>query len=625
MLRLGFFHKVKVFGKALGLEGSLTCNELACYYEAMNTSYLFSRGVRKTLGNINWVAVGVGGGYGLLTVAWMALVIGKFNSALASWPSSFDWPLDVSLFPMAFNAVTHLSFTFSTPLFNAPQGANLAWTAMNYAWALGFSPLAALWGVLAGYNAILFCSFVTNGMAMYWALRHWVKWRLAAFVGGAMFMFSPFVVGQALANHLQLVSLWTLPIIGVLVYRTLVTQDAVPWKTGTMLGGLLLVQTFTSEEVEAQIIMFGVGIGVIWMWQHRRHSQLIKHAIVTVGWSMPLTVLGLGIMTQAQLLGGNVIHGQVVGAAAYGANLLDLVVPGQWNAITLPVITQLVEKVTFSPGEATAYIGVPIMLMGIMLWRRKEAFDVVVLAVAVVATVLMLGPVLIVGGQTSGLNILPMALIGKLPMLANLLPDRISLVLDAAIAVIVARFIDTYLRPRITVLSGGLLALAIASWLPIMPSAVVPPLPHFFQHPIHAAHTPILLVLPFAQVSTTTISEYWQAVANDSFAITGGDYTARPVGKGLFGDGPKLTHLTLDFYSIATYGRLAYPLNQVGNFNAYLRQHHVAAIVVGPAPHEKMMVAMIEALTHTRPQDTQGVWLWNISLPGFRDNLRVKP
>ena len=547
----------------------------------------------------------------------MLPVMGQFNRALASSPGSYDWTLDVSLFPMTLHAITHFDFTFVTPLLNAPHGANLAWTAMNYAWALAFSPIADVWGVIAGYNAMVFFSLVTNGVAMYWALRHWVEWRLAAFIGGALFMFSPFVIGQTLANHLQLVSVWTLPMIAVLMYRAMVTQDESPIKTGMLLGALLFVQAFTSEEVEAQVILFGVGIGLIWMWGHRSQVGALKHAVRTVAWSIPLAACGVGIVTYAQLFGGNAIHGLAVGAAAYSADVFDFVLPGHWSALTVSMIAKWVQSFTPAPGEATAYIGIPMIAIAAALWFKRSTFDLMVFGVAAAAVILMLGPSLTIGGRTSELDVLPMALIGRLPMLENLLPDRISLILDIAMAIIVARFIDKYLRSRPPILLCGLLLLTIGSWLPVLPSAIVPPTPTFFQHQVPTTPKPIFLVLPFAQVSTTTTSEYWQAVANDDFAMTGGNYGSRPVGVGVFTDGPTVTRLAFDFYCVATYGRLAYPLNEVGNFNDYLKEHHVSAIVVGPEPHEKMMVAVVERLTHTQPRATQGVFLWTVPLNGF--------
>jgi hypothetical protein len=551
-----------------------------------------------------------------LAMLWMLPVMGQFNRALASSPGSYDWTTDIALLPMIAHAMSHLAFTFRTSLLNAPYGVNLAWTALNYTWSFIMSPVTDIWGVIAGYNSIFLCSLVADGIAMYWALRHWTKSSVAAFLGGMMFMFSPYVVGQGLMNHLDLMAVWTLPVIAVLTYDAMETQYHSPKVTGMLIGGLLFVQAFTSEEVAAITVLFGVGVALVWAWRNRSKTLVLKHAISSACWAIPLAFGGLGTVTCAQFLGGGVIHGAVVGSASYSVDLLDFFLPGSWQATAIPAISQWVQHFTFAPAEATAYIGVPLFGITIVMWKHGDRFDRVVVIIAAVAALLALGPKLLVAGDKSVIDFLPMAVIGKLPMLDNLLPDRITLVLDAALSVLLARFTSQYMHHCRRVLVYGALLLAVGSWMPLWPTAVTPPTPIYFRHPIH--NTGIFLLLPFAQVGPTAISEYWQAVAGDQFAMTGGYFASRAVGAGAFTDGPRLSPLTLDFYSVTTSGRLWYPLPDTNDFNAYLRTHRVTIIVVGPEPHESMMLGVIERLTHVRPRRDQGVWVWRVPAAGFR-------
>jgi hypothetical protein len=86
------------------------------------------------------------------------------------------------------------------PLFshwvNVPFGANYAARVAIPLLALVASPITAVWGPVAATNFIISFSFFASAVAGYCFVRHWTQWRPAAFFGGLLFGFSPYVVAE---------------------------------------------------------------------------------------------------------------------------------------------------------------------------------------------------------------------------------------------------------------------------------------------------------------------------------------------------------------------------------------------------------------------------------------------
>ncbi len=58
------------------------------------------------------------------------------------------------------------------------------------------APLTLLGGPVLSFNALLTLALPVSALAMYACLRRWTTWRAAAFVGGLLYGFSPYIIGQ---------------------------------------------------------------------------------------------------------------------------------------------------------------------------------------------------------------------------------------------------------------------------------------------------------------------------------------------------------------------------------------------------------------------------------------------
>lgn len=555
----------------------------------------------------------VAGGYLGLALIWMAQALPRFTTSFAvDAPGPGDWLSNVFALRLAVLDLTSAHLGFSTTLLNAPQGVNLAWTALNYLGACVAVPITLVLGLAASYNSLLLVLLVANGTSMYWAATKWGLPNAAAVISGCTFMFCPYLIGQALMQHLDLLSAATVPIFFVLLRSLLQPTPRHPRTTGVLLGSLTGLQVFMSEEVLAWTLL-AAAAAVLFTWVSARPPRHAWAPLLTASlWGAPVALSALALLSSAQALGGGLISGPAVGAGYYRTDLLGFVLPGQWELLTTSALKSYMATITPALGEATTYIGVPLLLLIFTMWRRGTPSDRhLALAIGVLAIV-ALGHGVSLAGHYVPIPFMPMSLLARIPMLWNLLPDRSSLVLDFALSLLVGRYIEAFWSTQ-RIVAASVVGLTLASWLPVLPIAYSPPLPPYFvSHPTHLRARPNWLILPFAQTGPTAMGEYWQAATGDRFNLVEGYYAARSVTSPIV-TGPALTPATIDFFTITTQGRLVAPLDVAQpSFWAYLRRHDVALVIVGPEAHERLMLYALTFFMHRRPDYKQGVYVWRV-------------
>ena len=162
------------------------------------------------------------------------------DPALFLW--FFQWPATAL-------AHGHNPF-FSTALFH-PTGVNLLAQTSVTGLSLPLVPVTWIWGPVASLNV---ASTLTPALTAFFAfvvLRRWVRWTPAAFVGGLLYGFSPFVLTSLEFAHLMTAALMLLPLILAVLDELLVRQRHSPVRAGVALGLLVFAQFFLSSEVLA--------------------------------------------------------------------------------------------------------------------------------------------------------------------------------------------------------------------------------------------------------------------------------------------------------------------------------------------------------------------------------------
>jgi hypothetical protein len=169
------------------------------------------------------------------------------DPALFQW--FFQWPA---------TALQHGQNPFySTAMFH-PNGINLLSQTSVPAITIPLVPVTWIWGPIASFNVASTLTPALSALAAFAAVRRWATWWPAAFLGGLLYGFSPFVIDNLEFAHLMTAALMAIPLILIALDEILVRQRHKAWVSGLALGGLAFVQFFLSTELLVVIVMVAV-------------------------------------------------------------------------------------------------------------------------------------------------------------------------------------------------------------------------------------------------------------------------------------------------------------------------------------------------------------------------------
>jgi hypothetical protein len=107
----------------------------------------------------------------------------------------------------------------------APVGYNLTWAASVPALSLLASPITRLLGPLVAFNILTLIAPALEAWGAFLLCRLVGASNWSAFIGGYVFGFSPYVIGQIVGGHLFLTFVVWIPLIVYLSVRKLRNDD----------------------------------------------------------------------------------------------------------------------------------------------------------------------------------------------------------------------------------------------------------------------------------------------------------------------------------------------------------------------------------------------------------------
>ncbi len=435
-------------------------------------------------------------------------------------------------------ALLHHQNPFYTTFLNYPRGIDLLRNTLAPLLGLLTTPLTLTAGPAASVNLLLWASFPLSAGAMYALARRFVRSPLAGWVAGAIYGFSPYMVGQG-AVHLNLMfvplpPLILLTLVGVLEGRR---------RSGWILGALVVAQFFVNPEVLATTaIVATLTLGTSALMCPGRALPILRRSLPPVGRAALVAVLCLSYPVWVMIAGPFHYDGPVF-AGGLSADLLGPIVPtssqlldpGGWARVgDLLVRANIPENGSYL-GPALCVLLVALLVRYWRSWRLRLCA-----AMIGVCFVLSLGPQLTVDGVNTGVA-LPFALLEHLPLLDNILTVRIALYVDLYVALMVALAMDTMLadlsghiparpnRSRVGLWAWlGFVAtvaiLCVAEWLPHWPYPSAPTgVPAYFRASAvrRIPEGTVALVSPYPSVEEVQ-PMLWRASAAMRFRILGG-------------------------------------------------------------------------------------------------------
>lgn len=457
----------------------------------------------------------------LLTYACAAFLIFGLRIVLRTHMSYVGTGVDPQIFIWSFewwpHAVLHGANPFVTHAIWAPDGLNLAWTTSVPGLALLFAPLTLLIGPVTAFNVAAVAMPAAAAWTCFLLCRHLTRSVWASLVGGYLFGFSSYMLGQQ-EGHLHLTSVFLIPLIAVRALRFL--EGTIGRRQLVLQIGLLLALqlSFSTEVFFTGTLALATAMVIAFATLRELRPRLRSLLGNLVGAYVLVLAIGSPLLYYA--ISGLDTH-SINLPRNFSADLLNLVVPTQ---LTLASLRDHAIAGHFlgNDSERGAYLGLPILVAVGMYARTRSstATGRFLLANCAVGALAELGASLRFDGKQ--VTRLPLSLIDRLPLFNNVLPVRLSMFVSLATAVIVAIVVAT---TRSRWMRAALPTLAVVSLLPNFAShawITEPDNPRFiadrsYRVCLHPGE--ITLVFPSGARGDSML---WQAESDFWFRIAGG-------------------------------------------------------------------------------------------------------
>jgi hypothetical protein len=316
-----------------------------------------------------------------------------------------------------------------------------------------------------------------------------------------------------------------------------------------------------------------------------------------------------------QFLGPLRIHGAVQDTATFSTDLLNVILPTPYQLLAPASVTSISSHFSGLYHEATAYIGLPllVLLAWVVFDRRRDRRILVASAKGLLMLVLSLGPELHLGADSLHIP-MPWLPIGSLPLLDAVLPGRLTLYMWLAVAAIVAIGVDhaVAVDRRTAGVRLALVGLALVFVLPAPAASSTTAVPAFFRswEQQGISDDEVVLFAPWFEDGAGADPMVWAAVAEARPRMYEG-YVNVTDAEGRLRTGPPPGPLAKLMIRVQDTG--VRPVLSAADRAAAVQElihADVSDVIVGPLRYRTEMVALFTDLLGGPPIETGGVELW---------------
>ena len=388
---------------------------------------------------------------------WLLALISLVSYALIA-VAYFGWPVlahpyhyfvgdgaDTSLFMWMLNwwpfALSHHINPFYTNYVWYPQGYSIANATAVPFYALLFWPITTHFGAQISYNLLAIFLSAVNAWAMYGFAWFLTKRFSAAWVGGFIFGFSTYVIAQTMNGHLNLISLYALPLLGWTLCAF--CQEKVrTWVTLLLLIAIFSLSFGTSREIFAIIWVIGTCTAflALYYFKHYRNQILKSYGLCIIANAVTLCIYWPYFWAFIHYA-----HTTRTGAAWSTEGFFwNSILPTRISLANLLLPEGLISKLSTQPlATLTNYMGLFIIVL--LLFWLKKAFKSATRAFLVwgwfIGFIASLGPFILITDHLFSHIFSPTFLLAYLP------------------------FVDKIIAPRFTLCAWFFLSLIVAMWI----------------------------------------------------------------------------------------------------------------------------------------------------------------
>ena len=383
----------------------------------------------------------------------------------------FAWFIRYSAESVAHGSLPHLV----TTAMNAPRGVNLMWNTSLLLPGVLLTPVTLLAGPQVSLTVLLTLGFAGSAATMFWVLRRWSVSTWPAALGGAVYGFSPAMAASGL-GHYQVQFAVLPPLIIDALLRILAGRGR-PVRTGAWLGLLAAAQLFTGEELLLDTAVAGLVIAVVLALVNAREVPgRAVAAAAGLGSAAVVALVLAGYGLWVQFHGPLTEHGSPWKVPHFRNRAAAFVTPGSNLLLHTKADAAAMAAHPSYVVEYVAYLGWPLLVVllaaTIRYWADRR-IRVAALSGAVLE-IFSLGTVQVVHGVTVPRALLPWHWLSHLPVLSQVLADRLSILADGLAAAVLAVALHLALT-RAKETGGGWwrraipVAVAVIAVLPLVP------------------------------------------------------------------------------------------------------------------------------------------------------------
>jgi hypothetical protein len=489
---------------------------------------------------------------------------------------------------------------FTTDALFAPDRINLGGFTLLSVPALVAAPVTLLFGPLVSFNLLALASPILAALFAFLLCRYLTKSFPAALVGGYLFGFSTYMLGEMLGGHLPLVLTFPIPA-GVHLFLRLI-DGRIGKRTFVVLMALDLAALFTfAPELALTFVIIGaLTFGLAMALAPASRSRLLAAVGPTVIAGVLAAVITSPLIYYA--LNGNIPNAFSGTGDKWGGDALGLLVPTRLIALLSGQFT--VVSSSFSDNdlaESGIYLGLPLLLIlgRYIVTRWRLPATRLLFSILLVVWVLLLGSHLHIGGDPT--ISLPWRGLANLPLVEQALPVRLGVYLFLVVALLVAMWSASPREGPWGVAKWALVAVSFAFLVPNLGSPFWrgrPSNPRFFtttqyRHFLRPGET--VLALPWP--GFTGYGMLWQADTGMWFKLAGAN-----LGK----------LIPADYVRDPMYPAFLHPgvTSDARLLQSFLLRRHVGAVIIDGA-NPQQWPAVLAAL-RLRPVSTGGVLFYRV-------------
>jgi hypothetical protein len=557
-------------------------------------------------------------------------------------------------------ALSHGLNPFYSTWVDYPHGVNLMNNTAMPLLGIVFAPFTLAFGALSTFSLLMRLAFALSGISMCFVLRRWTTWWPAAFIGGLLYEFCPFMVGQS-QSHLFLTFV-PLPPLMMALLDELVVRRRHLIRNGILLGLVLAAQIMISPEILVISLLAALGAMVVMALRHpvaarERVGDLVRGAATAAVTMLVVAAYPIWMYFRGPYHVSGPPH-PVSELDQYHSYPSSLIYPtglqrfgfGSWLAKGNSLVQH-------NGVEHTTYVGIPMLVLLAFLFIRFRKVGLVQLF-----ALTAFGGWVVTLGRGKGSIKLPFDLIVKIPVINGALDLRYSFILYLGIAVVLAVGLDrlraegffpnrggAHRRQGRKTADGGsvaqsswqrrglgapvaCLAIAAVALVPLVPALPYPStpsgVPALFtatDSPLKSGSVVLSYPLPISYEGSNDQALLWQSAARMRFKLIAfRGAVAGPTGQPIRGaqlvlpPGEAEQVLLWALYSEPS----PPPADNAATAKAiqiFLKTYDVGAVTVVPyGKRTSFVLAYYTAALHTPPVDFQGCYVW----PNVQQDLR---